>query len=106
MKAHLKGILVVALALSLPASAATIANAGTTFTTSKPVLSGTPHKDKSFTASGIIKPKSTAQSRKPGAKYSCAIIIPMVGAHGVQAVQYRGGKVVSRSRITYFTVQR
>ena len=29
----------------------------------------------------------------------------MKGDHGVQAVQYRNGKVVSKSRTNYFTVQ-
>ena len=42
---------------------------------------------------------------KPGTKYSRSITIPMKGDHGVQAVQYRGGKKVSSSAIKYFTVQ-
>ena len=42
---------------------------------------------------------------KPGTKYSCTITIPMKGDHGVQAVQYRGGKKVSSSAIKYFTVK-
>jgi hypothetical protein len=42
---------------------------------------------------------------KAGSAYSLTIIIPMKGDHGVQAVQYRGGKKVSSSRTTYFTVQ-
>lgn len=136
MKKRLKGILVVGLAVALLASVATIANARTTYTTSKPVLSGTPHKGKTFTVSGVIKPRSTATSRatvkivlwmkhgddwgvmatywaklskrpagKPGTKYARAINIPMKGAHGVQAVQYRNGRKVSKSPIAYFTVQ-
>ena len=42
---------------------------------------------------------------KPGSAYSLTITIPMKGDHGVQAIQYRGGKKVSSSRSTYFTVQ-
>jgi hypothetical protein len=38
-------------------------------------------------------------------KYSVSITIPMKGDHGVQAVQYRGGKKVAKSAIKYFTVQ-
>ena len=130
-------ILMVGLAVLLLACTAAVAGARTTYTTSKPVLSGTPHKDKSFTTSGVITPKSTAKSRatvkiilwmeygdddwgvmdtywaklssrpagKPGTKYACAITIPMKGDHGVQAVQYRDGKQVSKSQTIYFTVQ-
>lgn len=137
MNKGLKGILVAGLTVALLAGMATVANARTTYTTSKPVLSGPPHKDKTFTASGVITPKSTAKSRakvkiilwmkygdddwgvmrtywaklsarpagKPGTKYACAINIPMKGDHGVQAVQYRNGKQVSKSRTVYFTVQ-
>ena len=42
---------------------------------------------------------------KPGTRYSRSITIPMKGDHGLQAVQYRGGKKVSSSAIKYFTVQ-
>ena len=136
MNRPLKAVFVAVLAATLVAGAATVAVARTTYTTSKPVLSGTPHKDKTFTASGAITPKSTAKSRatvkiilwmkygddwgvmdtywaklskrpagQPGAKYSRAITIPMKGDHGIQAVQYRNGKQVSKSRTIYFTVQ-
>lgn len=136
MQKRLKGILMVGLAVALLAGVTTIASARTTYTTSKPALSGTPHKDKTFTVSGVVTPKSTASSRakvkiilwmkygdgygvmgtywaslskrpagKPGTKYSRAITIPMKGDHGVQAVQYRKGKQVSKSSIKYFTVQ-
>ena len=137
MSKYLRGILIAGLALALLASVATVAGAKTTYKTSKPVLSAPPHKDKTFTASGVITPKSTAKSRakvkiilwmeygdddwgvmrtywaklsarpagKPGTKYACAINIPMKGDHGVQAVQYRNGKQVSKSRTIYFTVQ-
>jgi hypothetical protein len=137
MSKYPRVILMVGLAVLLLASMATVVDARTTYTTSKPVLSGPPHKDKTFTASGVITPKSTAKSRakvkiilwmeygdddwgvmrtywaklsarpagKPGTKYACAINIPMKGDHGVQAVQYRNGKQVSKSRTIYFTVQ-
>jgi hypothetical protein len=127
----------VGLAVLLFAGVATVAGARTTYTTSKPVLSETPRKDKAFTASGVITPKSTTKSRatvkiilwmkygdddwgvmdtywaklsarpagKAGTKYACAITIPMKGDHGVQAVQYRNGKQVSKSKVNYFTVQ-
>jgi hypothetical protein len=133
---RLNGILMAGLCVVLLLSAVAAASAKTTYTTSKPVLSGTPHKDKPFTVSGVITPKSTSKSHatvkiilwmkngngygvmnsywaklskrpagKPGTRYSCTITIPMKGDHGVQAVQYRGGKQVSKSSITYFTVQ-
>jgi hypothetical protein len=136
MKKRLKVVLMAALTLALLAGVTVVADAQTSYTTSKPVLSGTPHKDKSFMVSGVITPKSTAQSRakvkiilwmkngdswgvmdtywtklsaRPaghsGTRYSRSITIPMKGDHGVQAVQYRNGKQVSKSRITYFTVQ-
>jgi hypothetical protein len=136
MSKYPRVILMVGLAVLLLACTAVVADATTTYTTSKPVLSGPPHKDKTFTASGVITPKSTAKSRakvkiilwmkygdgygimttywaklsarpagKAGTKYACAITIPMKGDHGVQAVQYRNGKQVSKSRTVYFTVQ-
>jgi len=136
MNKRLKVLLMVGLTVALLMSVAAVAGARTTYTTSKPVLSGPPHKDKTFTASGVITPKSTAKSRatvkiilwmkygddwgvmdtywaklskrpagQPGAKYSRAITIPMKGDHGIQAVQYRNGKQVSKSRTIYFTVQ-
>jgi len=136
MGKYLRGILMVGLAVLLLACTAAIVGARTTYTTSKPVLSGPPHKDKTFTASGVITPKSTAKSRatvkiilwmkygddwgvmdtfwaklsarpagKPGTRYARAITIPMKGDHGIQAVQYRNGKQVSKSRTIYFTVQ-
>jgi hypothetical protein len=40
-----------------------------------------------------------------GTRYSRVLNVPMAGAHAVQAVQYRRGKVVSTSKITYFDVQ-
>ena len=136
MNKRLKAVVVAGLAVALLTTAATVATARTTYTTSKPVLSGPPHKDKTFTASGVITPKSTAKSRatvkiilwmkygaddwgvmdafwaklsarpagKPGTRYARAITIPMKGDHGVQAVQYRNGKQVSKSRTVYFTV--
>jgi hypothetical protein len=42
---------------------------------------------------------------KPGGAYSITTTIPMKGKHGVQAIQYRGGKKVSSSKTTYFDVQ-
>lgn len=135
MNRRLIAILVAGLCFVVLLSVVAVANA-TSYTTSKPVLSGTPHKDKPFTCSGVITPKSTSKSPakvkiilwmkngngygimdsywakvgkrpagKPGSKYSCTITIPMKGDHGLQAVQYRGGKQVSKSAITYFTVQ-
>ncbi len=137
MNKRLKAILIAGLTVALLAGAATAAGARTTYTTSKPVLSGPPHKDKTFTASGVITPKSTAESRakvkiilwmkygddeygvmdtywaklsarpggKPGTRYARSITIPMKGDHGVQAIQYRNGKQVSKSPTVYFTVQ-
>ena len=42
---------------------------------------------------------------KPGSAYSITITIPMKGKHGVQAIQYRGGKKVSSSKTVYFDVK-
>jgi hypothetical protein len=136
MSKYSRVILMVGAAVLLLACTATAVSARTTYTTSKPVLSEPPHKDKAFTTSGVITPKSTSKSRakvkiilwmkygekygvmdtywaklskrpagQPGTKYSCVITIPMRGAHGVQAVQYRGGKQVSKSKTTYFDVR-
>jgi hypothetical protein len=126
-------MLLVALAALLLAFASA-AGARTTYTTSKPAVSNAPKKDRPFVTSGYITPKSTAASRakvkiilwmkygtgwgvmdtywtkltnRPagGTNYSVTINIPMKGDHGVQAVQYRGGKQVSKSATRYFTVQ-
>ena len=134
MSTYPRVVLIVGLAMLLLACMATVANARITYTTSKPVLSNAPKKDRAFTASGFIKPKSTASKRatvkmilwmkygtgwgvmdtywaklstRPagGTKYSVTITIPMKGDHGVQAIQYRKGKVVSKSAVNYFTVQ-
>ena len=134
MSKCLRVILMVVLVAALAAGAATVADARTSYTTSKPALSNAPKKDQAFTASGFIKPKSTASNRatvkiilwmkygagwgvmdtymaklstRPagGTRYSVTITIPMKGDHGVQAVQYRKGKVVSKSTVNYFTVQ-
>ena len=136
MSKHLRAVLFAALALSLLAALPVIAQAKTTFTTSKPVLSGTSTMGKDFSVSGVITPASTAKSRatvkvrllremdgkydvmdvytaklakmpagKKGTKYSRTLNIPVTGKHAVQAFQYRGGKLVSKSQITYFDVQ-
>jgi len=42
---------------------------------------------------------------KKGAKYSRTLNIPMTGKHAVQVLQYRHGKLVSKSQIVYFDVQ-
>ena len=136
MGMKLKFIFLGALALSLLAALPAIALAKTTYTTSKPVLSGAPSMGQDFSVSGAITPASTATSRatvkvrllmemdgkydvmdvytaklakmpagKTGTRYSRTLNIPMTGKHAVQAFQYRGGKLVSRSQITYFDVQ-
>jgi hypothetical protein len=130
MNKYLRAILMAGLALTLLLSAATVAGARTTYTTSKPVLSHAPHKDKPFTCRGSFTPKSTAKSRvtikiilwmkygdgygvmdtywatvSGGTRYTRSITIPMKGDHGVQAVQYRNGRQVSKSGTVYFTVQ-
>ena len=48
---------------------------------------------------GKVSARSSSSS-----KYSVTITIPMKGAHGVQAIQYRKGKKVSSSATKYFTV--
>jgi hypothetical protein len=42
---------------------------------------------------------------KKGTRYTRTLNIPMMGKHAVQVLQYRGGKLVSKSRIAYFVVQ-
>ena len=111
-------------------AAGTSAKARATYSTSRPVLSTAPHMDQPFTCTGAFTPKSTSKSRATvkiilwmksgdawgimdtynakisgGTRYSCSITIPMKGDHGVQAVQYRGGKKVSKSAIKHFTVK-
>ena len=123
----------VGLAVTLLACTAAVAGA-VTYTTSRPALSNAPKKDRAFTASGYITPKTTSSNRatvkiillmkyasgwgvmdtywtrlskRPagGTRYSVSITIPMKGDHGVRAVQYRKGKQVSKSATRYFYVQ-
>jgi cytochrome c-type biogenesis protein CcmE len=42
---------------------------------------------------------------KKGTEYSRTLNIPMTGKHAVQVLQYRHGKLVSKSKIVYFDVQ-
>lgn len=135
MGKHLKVVILMAVALSLLIALPAVAQAKTTYKTSKPVLSGTPTMGKDFSVSGVITPASTAKSRatvkvkllkemdgkydvmdvytaklakmpagKKGTRYARTLNIPMTGKHAVQAFQYRGGKLVSKSQITYFDV--
>ena len=118
---------------ALLACATTVAGARVTYTTSKPAVSNAPKKDRPFVTSGYITPKSTASNRatvkiilwmkydtgwgvmdtywtklsarnSKSTKYSVTINIPMKGDHGVQAIQYRKGKKVSKSATRYFYV--
>jgi hypothetical protein len=41
---------------------------------------------------------------KTGTRYSRTLNIPMTGKHAVQVLQYRHGKLVSKSKIMYFDV--
>ena len=134
MRTYLRGIVMVGLVVTLLACAAAVAGARTTYTTSKPAVSNAPKKDRPFVTSGYITPKSTSSDRATvkiilwmkygtgwgvmdtywaklsprsasSTKYSVTITIPMKGDHGVQAVQYRKGKKVSKSATRYFYVQ-
>ncbi len=134
MRTYLKGTVIVALVVMVLACTAAVAEARITYFTSKPVTSNAPKKDRPFVTSGYITPKSTASNRatvkiilwmkygsgwgimdtywtklskRPagGTRYSVSITIPMKGDHGVQAVQYRKGKQVSKSATRYFYVQ-
>jgi len=133
MRRYLTGVLMVALVVVLLACAASAAGARIKYTTSKPVLSNAPKKNRAFTASGYITPKSTSSNKatvkiilwmkygtgwgvmdtywarvsarsSSSSKYSVTITIPMKGDHGVQAIQYRKGKKVSSSATKYFYV--
>lgn len=133
MRTYLRGILMVGLVVTVLACKAAVAGARVTYTTSKPAVSNAPKKDRPFVASGYITPRSTASNRakvkiilwmkynggwgvmdtyltrltnRPagGTRYSVTITIPMKGDHGVQAVQYRGSKKVSKSATRYFSV--
>lgn len=133
MRRSLRGILLVGLAVTLLACMASAAAARVTYTTSKPAVSNAPKKDRPFITSGYITPKSTASNRatvkiilwmkysdgwgimdtywtklsarnSKSTKYSVTITIPMKGDHGVQAIQYRKGKKVSKSATRYFYV--
>jgi len=134
VRKSLRGILMVGLAVTLLACMASVASARITYFTSKPVTSNAPKKDRPFVTSGYITPKSKASNRATvkiilwmkygtgwgvmdtywaklsarsagSTKYAVTITIPMKGDHGVQAVQYRKGKKVSKSGIRYFDVQ-
>ena len=133
MRKYLTGVLLTALVVLLLACVASVAGARGAYTTSKPVVSNAPKKDRAFTASGSITPKSTSSSKatvkiilwmkydsgwgvmdtywakvsarsSSSSKYSVTITIPMKGDHGVQAIQYRKGKKVSSSATKYFYV--
>ena len=133
MDKSLKGILVVVFAVALLLSVAATANA-TTYFTSKPKVSEVLHKSNPFRTYGYILPRSTSTNpavvkirlwmkygdtwgtmwwkkatlskrAAGGSKYSCWITIPMKGWHGLQAYQYRHGKLVSKSKILHFNVQ-
>jgi hypothetical protein len=133
MRKSLTGILLVLLTATLLACFAAVAGARVAYYTSKPAVSNAPKKDRPFVTSGYIKPKSTSSNRakvqiilwmkyadgwgvmdtywtklsardSKSTKYSVTITIPMKGDHGVQAVQYRNGKKVSKSATRYFTV--
>ncbi len=134
MSKLLRIILLAALAVLLLLSTASVASARITYFTSKPVTSNAPKKDRPFVTSGYIKPRSTASNRATvkiilwmkygtgwgvmdtywaklsprsagSTRYAKTITIPMKGWHGLQAVQYRKGKKVSKSGIRYFEVQ-
>ena len=51
-------------------------------------------------------PMMAKLARRSGAgyTYSLSVTIPMKGDHAVQAIRYANGKVVGKSKITYFTV--
>jgi hypothetical protein len=133
MRRSWRGVLLVSLTLTLLACTASAAAARVTYTTSKPAVSNAPKRDRPFVTSGYITPKSTASNRatvkiilwmkygtgwgvmdtywtklsartSKSTKYSVTINIPMKGDHGVQAVQYRKGKKVSKSATRYFYV--
>jgi hypothetical protein len=58
-----RGILALAVGLTLLVGLGAAADAGAAPATSRPVLSATPHKDQPFRVSGFVTPKSTAASR-------------------------------------------
>ena len=134
MRTYLRGIVMVGLVVTLLACTVAVAGARVTYTTSKPVTSNAPKKDRPFVTSGYITPKSTSSNRATvkiilwmkygtgwgvmdtywaklsprsagSTRYAVTITIPMKGDHGVQAVQYRRGKKVSKSATRYFYVQ-
>jgi hypothetical protein len=51
-------------------------------------------------------PMKAKMARRSGSgyTYSLSVTIPMKGEHAVQAIRYANGKVVGKSRITYFEV--
>jgi len=132
VRRYLRGILL-GVAVTLLACPASVAGARVTYTTSKPAVSNAPKKGRPFVTSGYITPKSKASNRATvkiilwmkhsngwgvmdtywtklsarnsrSTRYSVTIKIPMKGDHGVQAVQYRKGKKVSKSATRYFCV--
>ena len=118
--------------VGLLALGASAAYGKTYYTISKPKVNHAPMMNKPFTVSGWISPKaksgtkvkilllmkmggmyktmdrmdaSVSKRNASSSKYSKTITIPMMGAHAVQAIYYRNGKIVARSKITYLDVK-
>jgi hypothetical protein len=120
--------------LFLSGAFATVGSAST-YSTSKPVLSSRPMMSKPFKVSGTAKPTAKkgkkivvkleilmwdgegygrmgglvtaklAKRHAGGYTYSRSLTIPMTGKHAVRALQYRNGKLVSKSKITYMDLK-
>ena len=134
MSCPMKRMLLAAFVLALFAGLPGVAHARVTYTASKPKLSAVPVVGVPFTASGVIKPKATAQSRTvvkiklyaftgghwgvtgtyraklgastSGTKYSRRLAISAEGRFAVRAFHYRAGRLVARSALAAFDVAR
>jgi hypothetical protein len=130
----LKFVALTIVALLLSGTFATLGYAAT-YSTSKPVLSSRPMMSKPFKVSGTAKPTAKkgqkvvvkleilmwggvtygrmgglltaklAKRHSGGYTYSRTLNIPMTGKHAVRALQYRNGKLVSKSKITYMDLK-
>jgi hypothetical protein len=134
MPRALKGLVLVTFVLALAAGLPAVAHAGVSYTAGKPKLSSTPVVNVSFTVSGVVKPKATAESRTmvrirmyklrdgrwgvtdtyrarlgasaSGTAYSLRLTVHAEGRYAVRALHYRAGKLVAKSTLAAFDVAR
>jgi hypothetical protein len=134
MSRPVKRLLLAALVLALVGVLPAVAQARVTYKVSTPKLSTAPVAGEPFTVSGVITPASTPSSRATveiklyaraggrwdltdshraslskaaaGTAYSCRMTVAAEGEYAVRAYHYRSGKLVKRSDMTSFDVEK